>query len=314
MKNVRRLTEGAILLAAFTVLLLITVYVPLLAVVVNLFLPVPFILFAAKNEWKFTFVFFIASMLISVIAGAMIALPLTILYGITGGVIGYLLQKNKSRTVIFLLSSLTFLILVVAQYAVSVAFFKVNVIQDSIKMLHDSLNQSSSMMKNLGQEKASKKSIEQMKEAIDLAPTIIPSIFVMSSFFMVFLIQAVSMPIVRRFGIKVEKWKPFRDILLPKSLLWYYLITMIVSMLTHPVKGSYLFMVLINLTYILQLFMMIQGISFVFYFFHRRGTPKAIPVIITVFSFIMPIFMNIVRILGIIDLGFDLRKRLENKK
>ncbi|MDP4161512.1 MAG: YybS family protein [Bacillota bacterium] len=314
MKNVRRLTEGAILLAAFTVLLLITVYVPLLAVVVNLFLPVPFILFAAKNEWKFTFVFFIASMLISVIAGAMIALPLTILYGITGGVIGYLLQKNKSRTVIFLLSSLTFLILVVAQYAVSVAFFKVNVIQDSIKMLHDSLNQSSSMMKNLGQEKASKKSIDQMKEAIDLAPTIIPSIFVMSSFFMVFLIQAVSMPIVRRFGIKVEKWKPFRDILLPKSLLWYYLITMIVSMLTHPVKGSYLFMVLINLTYILQLFMMIQGISFVFYFFHRRGTPKAIPVIITVFSFIMPIFMNIVRILGIIDLGFDLRKRLENKK
>lgn len=52
MKNAHKLTEGALFLAIFAVLLLITIYIPVLGVVVNLFIPLPFIMFSAKNDRK----------------------------------------------------------------------------------------------------------------------------------------------------------------------------------------------------------------------------------------------------------------------
>ncbi|WML50382.1 YybS family protein [Neobacillus sp. PS3-34] len=314
MKNVRKLTEGAILLAAFTILLLLTIYVPVLGIGVNFFLSLPFILFAAKNDWKSILVFIIASLFISFIAGNVFAIPLALAYGTTGAVMGFLLQRNKGRTAIFLSGALVFLINFVIQYAVSIVFFKVNMIDDAINMMRDSLDTSVNMLKGFGQEQANEKMVEQMKNGLDLIDTLVPSLFVMSSFLMVFLIQLVSMPIVKRFGIPIGSWRAFRDIKLPKSLLWYYLVTMLASMLLHPEKGTYLFAALLNLSYILQLFMMVQGISFIFYFFHRRGSSKTIPIIITILSFLLPVFLSIVRILGIIDLGFDLRKRMENKQ
>src|SRR5213079_2877435 len=113
--------EGAILLAAFTVLLLITIYAPVIGMIVNFVLPLPFILFAAKNDLKSILVFTIASLLISFIAGTIIALPLTLTYGLTGVVMGYLIQKNRSRTAILIAGSIIFLLSLVIQYVVSAA-------------------------------------------------------------------------------------------------------------------------------------------------------------------------------------------------
>jgi uncharacterized protein YybS (DUF2232 family) len=85
-------------------------------------------------------------------------------------------------------------------------------------------------------------------------------------------------------------------------------------MVVHPQTGTYLSTALINLSYILQLFMFFQGLSFIFYYFHQRGASKSLPIIIVVVSFVMPILLYIIGILGIIDLGFGLRKRNEKKE
>ena len=69
MKNVHKLTEGAILLAIFAVLLLLTLYLPILGAVVNLFLSLPFIMYGAKNNRKSSLVFLVASIFISLIVG-----------------------------------------------------------------------------------------------------------------------------------------------------------------------------------------------------------------------------------------------------
>lgn len=57
MKNANQLTKGAMFLAIYSVLLLITLYIPILGAIVNLFLPLPFILFAARNNLKSSVVF-----------------------------------------------------------------------------------------------------------------------------------------------------------------------------------------------------------------------------------------------------------------
>jgi uncharacterized protein YybS (DUF2232 family) len=314
LNNVRKLTEGAILLAAFTVLLLITIYAPVIGVIVNFVLPIPFILFAAKNDWKSILVFTIAGLLISFIAGAIVALPLTLTYGITGAVMGYFIQKNKSRTSVLIAGSLIFLVSLIIQYVVSAAFFHFNFVDELIKTMRDSLSTSSNILKGLGQQQQSKQVLKQFAQTLDLIKTLVPSLFVISSFFAVFIIQLVSIPVLKRFGINMGSWKPFREISLPRSLLWYYLIVMVLGMFVHLQSGSYWNTALINLTYILQLFMLFQGITFIFYYFHQRGASRTLPIIIVVISFIMPFLLYIIGILGIIDLGFGLRKWKGNKE
>ena len=313
MKNARILTEGAMLLAIFAVLLLITIYVPLLGMVANFFLAVPFILFAAKNEWKMSLVFLAASILISLILGSLTSLPLAFAYGTTGVVTGYLIQRKKDRIIILLAGTIVFLVNMIASYAISVALFNIDIFKEINDVMQDSLTKSADMLKSLGQEAQAEQTIEQFKKALSLVKTLFPSMIVIWSVVTTFITQSVSLPIVKRFGIEIQKWKPFRELSLPKSTLWYLLITLTASLLLHPEQGTYLYAALFNLSFILQALMWFQGCTFLFYFLDVKGLSKSIGVILLIASFFIPIFLYIIGILGIIDLGFDRRKKLRKK-
>lgn len=312
MKNTYKLTQGAILLAIFAVLLLITLYVPILGSVLNLFLALPFLLFGAKYDWKSTAVFTIAAILLSMILGSIFAIPLALTYGISGAVMGVMIREEKSRISITAAGGAAFLINLVVVYAVSVALFNMNFIQETFEMMRASFEKSLEILKGLGQA-PDENYIKQFREAFGMLETLVPSFFVMISFFAVFLIQLVSFPFLKRFGIETPKWKPFRELVLPKSVLWYYLFTMLALMIMRPEEGTYWFWALVNLSFILQALMVVQGISFIFYITYAKKYPKALPIIVVVLLFLLPYMLSIVRILGIIDLGFDLRKRLEEK-
>ena len=73
-------------------------------------------------------------------------------------------------------------------------------------------------------------------------------------------------------------------------------------------------MAIMNILFILQLFMLLQGFSFLFYISHVKGWVKAIPIILVVVSLLNPIMLTIVRILGIIDLSFPFREAISKTK
>jgi uncharacterized protein YybS (DUF2232 family) len=312
-ENTYRLTEGAILLAIFTVLLLITLYIPGLGLVVNFFLAMPFIMFAAKHEWKSASVFTIAAMLLSLIVGSFLAIPLALTYGITGSVMGVLIGRGKSRLAIFIAGSLVFLANTILQYAASVVLFNMNIIEEFMTSFQQSLTTSVNLLEGMGQT-VDEAVLEQFENSVALMETLMPSLFVMASFMIVFFIQLICFPLLKRFGVKVPSWMPIRDMSLPKSLLWYYLISLIATMFLQPEVGSYWHWALTNLVFILQFFMLLQGYTFIAYYSYRKGYPKAVLIVTIVLSILIPLILYIIRILGIIDLGFDLRKRLEAKK
>jgi uncharacterized protein YybS (DUF2232 family) len=314
MKSVKRLTEGAVLLAVFAVLLLITIYVPLLGMFLTFFIGVPFIFFAAKYDGKSILVFVVASLFLSLILGSIMSVPLALLYGTTGAIMGYFLQLKKSRFAILLSGTLVFLLNLIIIYGASIVLFKIDMIGEMITMMQESMNVSAELLKNFGSPADTERALDQFNEGLKLIKTLIPTLFVIASFLIVFIMQLVSFPLLKRFGIKAERWKSFKDISLPKSLLWYFLVTLLVSMFTNPEEGTYLFAAIVNLTYILQFLMVIQGLTFLFYYFDKKGMSKAITITIAVVSFLVPIFLYIIGILGIIDLGFDLRKGFDKKK
>ncbi|MFB6466485.1 YybS family protein [Cytobacillus sp. Hz8] len=312
MKNVNRLTYGAILLAIFAIILLITLYIPVIGIIMNLFLPLPFIMFAGKNDIKSSLVFFIASIFISLIVGTLFAIPLTLAYGMTGLIMGILIREGKSRFNVFIIGTLVFLLNLVGSYIFSIVFFEVNIIKDSIDLLRESLQSSQKLLSSLGQD-TSDTMMKQFENAFSMLETLVPSIFVISSIVMVFIIELVNTPIAKRFGIKIKNWDPFRNIFLPRSIIWYYLLLLLLSIFLKPETGSFLYSALINIGFILQFLLLIQGLSFIYYFSYIKNFSKAVPVIVTITLFFIPIVLYIVRILGIIDLGFDLRKRLGKK-
>lgn len=312
MKNTYRLTEGAILLAIFSVLLLITLYIPVLGMVVNLFLSLPFLFFAAKHDWKSTAVFTVGAVLLSLILGSLLAIPLALVYGTTGAIMGGFIREGKSRLAITIAGALVFLINILVIYGVSVTLFNANIMQEMFDIMRSSLKESQEMLKDFGQT-PDEKVIKQYETMMDLMETILPSLLVMASFMAVFITQLVSFPFLKRFGIKLPKWSPFRELSLPKSVLWYYLISILAAFIVRPEEGTYWFMVIANLSFILQMLMILQGLAFLFYITHVKGYPKAMPIIIMILMLFIPFVLYIVRILGIIDLGFEWRKRLGEK-
>jgi uncharacterized protein YybS (DUF2232 family) len=116
--------------------------------------------------------------------------------------------------------------------------------------------------------------------------------------------------IMKRFRVEVPHWEPFRNWSFPKSIIWYYLATILLYM-TNPEQGSALYIVTMNLYIVLEIVLAIQGLAFIYFYFWVKKKGKTIPVLVTISLFIIPVGLHVVRILGIIDLGFDLRKRIK---
>ncbi|MBD7939597.1 MULTISPECIES: YybS family protein [Cytobacillus] len=312
MKNVHKLTEGAVLLAAFAVLLLMSLYLPIIGTIVTFGLPVPFMLFAAKNKRGDTAIFFVAAILISFIVGTITAIPLTLIFGLTGIVIGELIKLKKERTVMLLGGSLAFLAMFLLVFAGMNLLLNVNFVEELKVVLEQSMDMTKNMLSTLDNNEA-EQIFKQLEATMTALETLLPSLLVLTSAIYVFIIQLIGVPIVRRFGIEVKKWRSFADISFPKSILWYFLITMVAQLFMKPEEGSFTMMAIVNLLFVFQLIMVIQGLSFIFFYSRLKNWPKVVPIAILVFTFLLPIFLYIVRILGIIDIGFDLRKRLDNR-
>nr|MDF9460193.1 DUF2232 domain-containing protein [Bacillus pumilus] len=106
--------------------------------------------------------------------------------------------------------------------------------------------------------------------------------------------------------------KKFKDMRSPKSMVWYYLLTLLL-MLIQTEKGDFLWLVQTSAFQILFILVLIQGFSFIFYYCHEKSISKAVPIFAIVLGVLYPPVGVIVRIIGIADIGFDLREKVKNK-
>ncbi|OBW53312.1 hypothetical protein A9986_20835 [Solibacillus silvestris] len=84
-------------------------------------------------------------------------------------------------------------------------------------------------------------------------------------------------------------------------------------MLIQTEKGSFLWLVQTSAFQILFILVLIQGFSFLFYYCHEKNISKAVPIFAVVLTVFFPPIGVIVRIIGIADIGFDLREKVKNK-
>lgn len=310
MKNIRWITEGAVLLAVYVVLLLATLYMPIVGIILPFTLPIPFLIFAMRHEWKYSLILLATASLLSIVVSSLLTISTAIMFGTTGIVLGMMYKHKKSALQLLAAGALIYTINLIAIYIISVTFFSYNFIQQSQELITQSIASSEQFMRAAGIQ-VNENQLAQMKQLPKIMGYALPSLVIMGSFMMSWLTLIIATPILKRLRFEVQPWPPFREIQMPKSVLYYYVLFLVLAMFIQVQEGSYLYIAILNLNLILPILMTIQGFSFLFLYCYKKEYPKFIPIVVVVLSIFIPFLFSLVSFLGIIDLGFSLRNRLK---
>ncbi|PRS57910.1 DUF2232 domain-containing protein [Bacillus pumilus] len=311
-KQTKALVEGAIMISIFSVMTLFYLYVPLLSIIFFLAAPIPIILYTIRHGLKKGIaagaIGIVISFLIGSINGLMTA-PILIAVGLGMGV--FYSRRQPGNAIIT--GALIYLFSFLISFVVSVQLFQIDImsiakesIEQMIPMLESALKQSGASEQDIA------KQLKQFREMKDAALSALPVALLMLVTLTAFVNHWFVKPLIKRFVKDMPALKKFKDMRLPKSMVWYYLLTLLL-MLIQTEKGSFLSLVQTSAFQILFILVLIQGFSFIFYYCHEKSISKAVPIFAIVLGVLYPPVSVIVRIIGIADIGFDLREKVKNK-
>lgn len=309
LKNTKVLTEGAIFAAIFALIAFMTIILPLIGSFLIWILPLPFIVYTVRNGWKAGLMLWVVASFVSFIIGGLILVFTAIIFGSSGIVVGELFKRQKSAFIVLLGGSLAYIANLIIFFVFSIIIFDLNPIIVVQELMIESVKTAETMLTTIGQDPSPQ--LAPFMEFIDQLIFLAPSIIISTGVFYALLIQLVAIAVLKRIGEKVTRFKPFREWAFPKSFLWYYLVTSILILIGLE-EGTTLYIVVWNLFPLLEIAMTLQGLAVIFYYSHVKEYTKAIPIGLVVVTFIIPNLLYIYRILGIIDLGFEVRKRIKN--
>ncbi|WP_077623754.1 YybS family protein [Sediminibacillus massiliensis] len=313
MKNQTLLKQGAVLTALYLLLLFITIFVPFLEMIALFILPLPFLLFASRQGWKPAAMMVVAAAMVSSLFVTVVSFPLTVMAGLGGGLIGSAIHQRLSPYETWARGSIGFVIGLVTTFIYIQWLFSINIVQEINQSVEESMETSQQLLTDLGMnltEQDMSMITDQMNQVINLLPVILVVIAV----FFGFLTQWIGYRLINRLDKQELKFPPFRNFRLPLAVLWIYFGGLLVTwIMSEP--GSALYTGADNVVHLAGLFIALQGLSFVFFYAKNKKSTKALPIIAIIIVILFPIIgLYLMRILGIIDLGFQLRDRLNNNQ
>ncbi|WP_249872287.1 YybS family protein [Oceanobacillus saliphilus] len=314
MNQSRKMTDGALLLAVFMVMLLITLFVPVLTIFGMFFLPIPFVLFASRYGLKPSLLMFAVALVLTVLIATFFSLPLAILMGVGGITIGTAIYKDISPYETWARGTLGFVVGLLFIFVFSQVLFSVNWVQEFEVILTDSMEMSASLMETLGVAGQSAEFEELMQLQIQGLINLLPVGLALSALLLAFISQWISYKFINRLEKKELRFSPFRNLRFPTSIIWVYFFALFFSFFGLD-STSFFFIAVQNVLVLTGLILSLQGFSFIFFYAHHKKMSKFIPILIVVLTILFPTFLlYFIRILGIIDIGFRLRDHLESKK
>ncbi|MFN7251990.1 MAG: YybS family protein [Anaerobacillus sp.] len=308
MKKTKVLTEGAIFAAIYAIMAFMTVIIPILATVLLWILPLPFIIYTVRNGWKAGLMLWIVASFVSFIIGGLVLIFSAIIFGSTGIMIGQLYRSKKSAFTVLFGGSIASIANLILFFILSIVVLDIHPIEGIQELMRTSVETAEVILISIGQDG---KQLEEFLTFIDRLMVLAPALLISTGIFYALFIQLIAYAVLKRIGEKVARFQPFRDWSFPKSFLWYYLVASILILIGLD-EGTALYMVMWNLFPLLEIAMTVQGLAVIMFYCHAKGLNKSIPVFIIIVTFIAPFLLYIYRILGIIDLGFELRKRIKN--
>ncbi|MBH0230275.1 YybS family protein [Halobacillus yeomjeoni] len=315
MNNTKRITEGALMTGVYLLLLLVIIF--MLGIIGSLLLfvlPVPFIFYTYRHGWKSGALMFIASLIFTMLFATVVSLPITLLAGVGGISLGQAMYKERSSYETWAIGSVGFIIGIVGIYLITQLFFGISWADQVRESLNQAFTMTESMFSGMLDQENAEEQLQMVREQLNVLPDIIPSVLAITGIVYAFISQWLTYKLVNRIEQTQFKFSPFREMQLPTSILWYYFFSLILNYIVSSENGM-VYLAAINVFTLTGILLVLQGFSFIVFYAQVKKWSKAIPIVVIVLSLLLPqILLYLVRILGIIDIGFSLRQRVEEKK
>ncbi|WP_306974016.1 YybS family protein [Alkalibacillus salilacus] len=296
----------------FLGLLMVTFFVPMISVLTIILLPIPMIIFSSKYGFKpalFLWLFVLAiGMLLT-----WFTLPFVLIMGLGGLMIGVAINQNQHPYEVLAKGTIAFVVTLAVVYASTQLIFNMDWVGQFEASMEESIDTTVSTVEDIGVD-VSSEDLEIVREGYQELIYLLPTLMVLVGLFLAFVSQWLSYKWMNRKEKRNYKFPPFRDFSFPTSIIWFFLLGIIMSWIyTDPADTMYL--AATNLYALPGLLLVLQGLSFTFYYTHYKNWNKSIPIIVVIAFVLFPFLLVFpLRMIGIIDLGLQLRKRLEGNK
>ncbi len=308
--NTKALVEGAIFASVTAALGIMVYYMPLLSLI-GMFWATPIIIIGFRNGFKVSFISAaVAGAIVSIFTEPFGGLYLFMVFGISGIVMGWLMNKKVSPSVNITVSGLVLALCSV--FGILFGFFiagqsAAQVIEQLMKIMNESIDTTVSLYKSMGISEDQLNSIvTMMKEGITAMQYIIPTLFLMNGMLFSFInFKAVKM-ILGRMKYQIEDVKPFSQWRLPDNFSLGMLVIVLLTMMASYLHIPNIQTVQINIIYIVRWVFTIVGLSAASFFLEKYKVARPFKVFILIFLFLT--LSNYLTIIGLIDAIFNFRK------
>lgn len=304
----KQLVHGAMMIAMFAVLFMLTLYIPIVQLIAVVFAPLPIAWYSIHYSNSASTLVVVGSIFIATLIGGIINIPIALILTVIGFIIGYSIRTNKSKMHMLIMTSIGLLLSITLMYVLIMAVLDIDFIQKSLDIVEEQYIEAIKITEN---ETGVPLSVEQVNATFTMAESVVPAGIIIFSVLFSFIFISVLLPALKRFKINVPKFGKFSAMRLPKAVLWYYLIILVISIFINPEVGSTLYTIVINFTYILWILLTLQGVSFLHFLIEEKKYPKFLKVLVVIVA--IP-FYNFILLVGVIDLGFEIRKYISEKK
>ena len=242
------------------------------------------------------------------------SLPITLMMAIGGIMIGTAIHEQRTAYETWARGAVGFVIGLICVFLIIQFLFNINIYDEIDAVIAEMMNLMQTTSEQIGMQDEVQEQLQPLEEQMYLLKDLIPSSMAIISILLAFVAQWLSYKIMNRIDQRSLYFPSFTSFNLPVSLIWMYFIALFLSFLVTDTESG-LFVVVMNVVTLSMLLLAIQGFSFVFFYAEHKKLSKAIPIAIVIITIIIPgIFFLLIRILGIIDLGYSLKKRIANKK
>ena len=295
--------KHSLIWSAVLLLLMLSMAVPLLNVISIMLMMVPYVvLYASLSRRSFAFhiaiVWVIASLLIGWIA------PLMGLFFIVPSIImGHLIVKQSPPGRVLVSGVLSLLGIMLLELLLFNLIFDLSLISEMGNEIREMTNslQSDGLL-------PVEWSADLTDSLVKMVTQSIPVVIITVSFVYAAVTQYISRAVLNRLDMRVPSMPKAYDWKLPRILVLYYLVALVLSMFIES-DDSFLSVALLNLVPLLKLAFTIQTIGFFYFIAQQRSWSKVVPFIIAVVVLMLPPLS----LIGLLDTAFPIRKAFEKR-
>jgi uncharacterized protein YybS (DUF2232 family) len=314
MNQSKKLTDGTLLTAIFIIMMLMAIFVPGSLMILIFVLPLPFIIYAYRYDWKPSLIMFGVAILITLLFATMISLPITVLVGLGGIMIGTAAHRKMSVYETLGRGTIGFIAGLLLIYIFTQVVLQVNLANEVDIIMQDSIEMSREMVQQIGLQEITDEELKPFQDQLSEVKDLIPVGITIIAIILAFISQWVGYKFLNRLEKSEFRFPPFRKLRIPVAIVWIYFFSL-VFMLMDLEPNSTIYLVANNVFTLVGMLLVLQGFSFMFFIADLKKWPKSLPIIGVIITLFLPfVFLYFVRILGIIDIGFGTRTHLLKKK